>query len=102
MRERLLLLSGDGLRINGWLDWRTIALRYVTIKDLHFRRQEGPWLRFGDEDVLAIVGPNLDRMRVVQRSNVEADLVWPPFESQRQFCSAIRTEVYVDILAASV
>ena len=102
LRQWLLLLSGDWLRMNGWLDWRSINFCRMMIEDLHVRRQQSPWLSLGNEYVLTIVRPDLDRIRAVQRSQVYANLVRPPFEGQRQFGTAIRAEVRADVFAASV
>lgn len=87
--------------MNNWFNRAAVVFGGVTLESFAIRRQNCPCARFGDKDMLAVLGRLDNCCRCVQRSDKDSNPIGPTFESERQLGPTIGTEMDIDILTTA-
>lgn len=95
-----LICSNDMRRVkNGWSYRRAIVFRCVFVKGGDMWWNNSAFLGFAQEDVLGVLGGNLQPIGVVECSTVEANSTFEALKGQIQLRPAGVAEMNIDFLS---
>ena len=99
LRIALICLNDMRLLKDSWSYRRAIVFRCVFVKGGDMRWNNSAFLGFAQEDVLGVLGCNIQPIGVVECSTVEADSTFEALKCQIQLRPAGVAEMNIDFLS---